>query len=298
MGLTNVFNRQGRGIPVADPSYTIRNMTRAELDVAVEWAAQEGWNPGLGDAECFYRADPGGYLMGFLGEEPVASISAVRYGDSFGFVGFYIVKEEQRGKGFGLQIWNAAMSSLGERVVGLDGVVAQQENYRKSGFVLAYRNVRYQGQSGGDAPADPEIVHLANLPFADILAYDGPFFPAGRTPFLEGWIRQPQSVALGLRSGGRLAGYGVIRPCRSGYKIGPLFADSPEAAERLFRALGARVRPGEPLYLDVPEPNEAAVALAEQRGMERVFETARMYRGAPPKLPIERLFGVTTFELG
>jgi len=29
-----------------------------------------------------------------------------------------------------------------------------------------------------------------------------------------------------------------------------------------------------------------------------VFETARMYTGAAPQLPLRRLFGVTTFELG
>jgi len=29
-----------------------------------------------------------------------------------------------------------------------------------------------------------------------------------------------------------------------------------------------------------------------------VFETARMYRGAAPDLPVDRWFGVTSFELG
>jgi hypothetical protein len=28
----------------------IRRMTRGELDTLVEWAAREGWNPGLDDA--------------------------------------------------------------------------------------------------------------------------------------------------------------------------------------------------------------------------------------------------------
>jgi hypothetical protein len=45
----------------------IRPMTRDELDLAVEWAAQEGWNPGLADAECFHAADPEGFLIGVLG---------------------------------------------------------------------------------------------------------------------------------------------------------------------------------------------------------------------------------------
>jgi hypothetical protein len=32
--------------------------------------------------------------------------------------------------------------------------------------------------------------------------------------------------------------------------------------------------------------------------MSPVFETARMYKGAAPKLPLERIFGITSFELG
>jgi hypothetical protein len=52
------------------------------------------------------------------------------------------------------------------------------------------------------------------------------------------------------------------------------------------------------LTLDIPESNPAAVALAERRGMTSVFETARMYTKEPPALPIEQVFGVTSFELG
>jgi hypothetical protein len=56
--------------------------------------------------------------------------------------------------------------------------------------------------------------------------------------------------------------------------------------------------PGTEFFVDVPEPNTAAIALAERQGMSVVFETARMYTGPAPKLPLARLFGVTTFELG
>jgi phosphoglycolate phosphatase-like HAD superfamily hydrolase len=48
----------------------------------------------------------------------------------------------------------------------------------------------------------------------------------------------------------------------------------------------------------VPEPNAAAVALAERHGLQPVFETARMYRGPAPSEPLTRIYGVTTFELG
>ena len=112
-------------------SPVIRTMTRHEVDVAVDWAAREGWNPGLADADCFYAADPDGFLIAYLDHEPAACISVVRYDSSFGFLGFYIVKPEMRGRGYGYQIWQAGMERLEGCTVGLDGVVAQQENYRR-----------------------------------------------------------------------------------------------------------------------------------------------------------------------
>jgi hypothetical protein len=65
----------------------------------------------------------------------------------------------------------------------------------------------------------------------------------------------------------------------------------------LFAALAERA-PAGPLFLDVPEPNAAAAAMAREAGMEPAFETARMYTGAAPAIPVGRVFGVTSFELG
>jgi ribosomal protein S18 acetylase RimI-like enzyme len=279
-------------------SYAIRAMARHEIDMAIDWAAAEGWNPGLYDADCFYAADPNGFLIGLLGDEPIATISVVKYGDTFGFLGFYIVKPEYRGKGYGIQIWNAGLAYLGSRTVGLDGVVAQQDNYRKSGFTLAYRNIRYRGTGGGYFPDDSGIVPLSTLPFDQICEYDQPFFPGVRSQFLKCWIDQRQSTALGILRNGKLAGYGVLRICRSGCKVGPLFADSPEFAEHLFSALKAHAPEGAPIFLDTPAVNSAAIDLVKRHNMVVAFETARMYTGKSPDLPINRLFGVTTFELG
>ena len=279
-------------------SYVIRTMTRAEIDTAVDWAAAEGWNPGLHDADCFHAADPGGFFVGMLGDEPIATISAVKYGESFGFVGFYIVKPEYRGRGYGLRIWNAAIATLQGRNIGLDGVVDQQENYRKSGFALAYRNIRYQGAGGAAGQHDDDIVPLSTLAFDEIVRYDRAFFPDNRLRFLERWIAQRGVIAAGVLDQRRLAGYGVMRPCRTGYKVGPLFADSPELAERLFGFLRAKVPVSVPVFLDIPEVNRPALDLVERHAMSAAFETARMYTGEFPRLPIERLFGVTTFELG
>jgi Holliday junction resolvase len=97
---------------------------------------------------------------------------------------------------------------------------------------------------------------------------------------------------------GKLSGYGMVRVCRSGYKIGPLFADSYDIAKSLYISLKSKIEPGQPIYLDVSEVNKDAIALAENHNMRVVFETARMYTGDSPDLPLMRIFGVTTFELG
>lgn len=280
-------------------NYTIRTMAATEVaDIAIAMAKEEGWNPGLYDDLCFYAADPNGFLVGLLDGEPVACISAVAYDTTFGFIGLYIVKPGYRGKGYGLQIWNAAMHYLGSRNIGLDGVTAQQENYKKSGFALAYRNIRYEGVSRIMQEQYTDVIFLAEVTLEEILQYDTQLFPAARPEFLRMWTMQPGSRTVVALDDGTVVGYGTIRQCDRGYKIGPLFADTDIIAEKLFATINNTIAPGSTMYLDTPEINPAAVALAERHGMTVVFETARMYTGEFPDIDLQKVFGVTTFELG
>ena len=277
---------------------TIRSMSRADLDIGIGWAADEGWNPGLHDGDSFYATDPDGFLIGLLDGEPIGMVSAVKYGAGFGFIGFYIVRPAWRGQGHGLALWQAAMARLQGRLIGLDGVVAQQDNYRRSGFQLAYYNVRHEGVPQRAGTHDPAVRPLAQVPFDELLRYDTAFFPEPREVFLRHWIAQRGSVALGIQRDGALAGYGVLRPCREAFKIGPLFADDAELADRLLRSLLSTLPAGARVQLDIPAVNPAAVALVAAHGLAAVFQTARMYTAEAPHLPLERLYGVTSFELG
>ncbi len=98
--------------------------------------------------------------------------------------------------------------------------------------------------------------------------------------------------------GEKITGYAVIRRCRNGYKIGPLFADTEEMAEKLFIAVNDFAEPGSPVSLDTPGINRAAIELAGRHGMFGVYETARMSSKSFPDIDVNRVFGVTTFELG
>lgn len=276
--------------------FIIRPMTLADLELVIQWEATEGWNPGIDDAIPFYSADPSGFLIGEIDGTPISSISAVRYGDSFGFIGIYIVQPAWRGQGYGLQTWNAALKLLGDRPTALDAVLQQVNNYTKFGFKPTYHHLRYQGT--GQSGVIPEgIVWLRDIPFADVVSYDNLYFPASRRNFLKNWIDRPEHKAYGMLQDGKLCGYGVIRPCYTGFKIGPLFANSTEIAESLFLALITHAE-NQPVFIDVPNINTLAIALVESRKMVPIFECVRMYTHDLPNIEINHIFGVTTLELG
>ena len=265
--------------------------------IAAEWAAMEGWNPGLDDAQRFARADPGAFLCTEDDGAVVATCSCALYGSGYAFVGFYIVREDLRGQGLGLALFERALARADGRVIGLDGVLEQEETYARSGFELAHRNTRYEGSGGGERPAG--LVDLADVPAGALHAYDAAVFGCERRAFLDEWIAErPPGMALALTDRDGLRGYAVGRPCRIGVKIGPLFADDSDTADALFRGLAAAAGDDTPLFLDVPEPNDEAESLARRYAMQPVFATARMYRGGAPAEDVGRVYGVTTFEFG
>ncbi|WP_255952521.1 GNAT family N-acetyltransferase [Streptomyces odontomachi] len=285
--------------PVApdDPRFTVTRATLDDWAPVSAWAADEGWDPGLSDLGPFFAQDPDGFHLGRLDGEPVSAVSVVRYDAGYAFLGFYLVRADLRGHGYGLATWRTALAGAAGRTVGLDGVVSQQHNYRSSGFVLAHRNHRYVGVAPGYVPQPEGIVPAGSLPAEAVAAYDSACHPADRPRFLAAWLTAPGHRALARVAGDRVTGYGVIRPARSSYRIGPLFADTPDDARALFDALTAGTG-RTPVALDVPESNPAAVALAEERGLVPSFETARMYTGPVRATAEERVFAVTTLELG
>ena len=288
---------------LASGQYVIRQADATVLDkVHIPWMREAGWNPGRHDCETYICADPQGFLVGELDGQPIACVSGVRYDDSFGFMGCYLVQEAFRGRGYGLAIHEAARARLKGCTQGGDGVLANVEKYKQIGRAYAYRNARYEGRKQttdwrrGAAMVDLREV---NLPLIEEL--DRACFPAPRRSFLAAWINQPEAHGLAIAEpDGRpsLRGYGVIRQCFMGWKIGPLFARDPETAEAIFCGLIERIPTGDAFVLDVAEPNCKALDLVRRYSMSEVFATARMYTGPFPKVNLDWIYGVTTFELG
>jgi GNAT superfamily N-acetyltransferase len=280
-----------------DSALTIRTMTRDEVDIAIDWARDEGWNPGIHDAESFYATDPAGFFIAECEGRCVATAVVTNYDDNFAFGGLFIVTPGFRNRGAGSAIGEYALRHAGKRNLGIDGVLEMAPKYQKrDGFLFAYKNIRFEGTGGGKH--NDSLVPAGEVSQSELLSFDSVHFPAERKAFLSSWLNQPDSRSFAaLTRDGAIAGYGTIRRCFSGYKIGPLFACSPAAAEEIFHGLIAWI-PGEPVFFDTPEPNAAAVDIAVRHGMQKVFETARMYTKEIPDLPLEQIFGVTSFEMG
>lgn len=276
----------------------IRTATATDVATVVSWAAAEGWDPGVHDAECFYAADSEGFLVAILDGELVGSISAVRYSQDFSFIGLFIVAPDKRGQGIGTLLWQAAMERCDGAIAGLDGVVAMQAAYAESGFVLAHNNIRHGGIPTPLTLEAHSLITRDVVSPIDIAALDAECFGDQRPAFLDAWLTQSTARTIAAFDGDDMQGYATLRRTSAGFKFGPVFAQNSTTARVLINDLLASLPANAEVFLDTPETNPAAVAIAYDLGLVPVFETARMYRGGRLRLPIDKIFGITSFELG
>lgn len=272
----------------------IRRLEPGEVAQLIDWAAGEGWNPGLGDAAAFARTGLDNFIGAFVDGEMVSGIAAVAYGASYGFIGLYICQPDMRGRGHGKAVWAAGMARLAGRTIGLDGVDAQFENYRSKGFAPAYRTIRFGGRVSESGHGDVEVGAPEPADAEAICRLDRRVFPESRDLFLAHWLAPPHRVAV-ARAEGEVTGYGVLRACRAGWKLGALVGRDDATALALLRHLGRGVD-GE-IFVDVPAGRTGFIAGLTEAGLSPGFETTRMYHGGMLPLAPE-LFGVTTLELG
>lgn len=280
--------------------FAIGPMRPDELRVLDDWAAQEGWNPGRADLNIAAAVDPGAFIALRQDGALAGGGSIFRHDDGFGFMGLFIMRADLRGQGLGARLWRWRLEALQRRLrpgatIAMDGVYAMTPFYERGGFVAAHRHVRFEGVAAG--VARPGISDLDGEDMAGVAAIDAACFPANRQAFLRLWIGQPGAHAVGWREHGVLRAYGVARPCRVGFKIGPLYADDAPAAESVLSTLLARIA-GQRVQIDIPEPNAEAVRMAQRHGLSESFGCVRLYHGPDPKLPLERIFATTSLEFG
>ncbi len=278
-----------------------KKLDLAGLQTLVDFAIEEGWNPGPYDAEVYFQTDPHGFYGYFLEDELIGGGSIVSYGGKFGFMGFFIVKPEYRSQGIGRKLWYQRRDTLLARLqegapIGMDGVVPMQEFYKNGGFELAYKDLRFE-REGGSFDIHPNISSIEADDLSSILNLDERCFGYSRPQFLHPWLNLPESSSFKFVEDGRLMGFAMTRKIHVGYKVCPLFAENEVVAESLYQAC-LNAAGAEPLYIDIPEINQKALSMVNKYKAKYVFECGRMYYGTPPEIALDKVYGVTTFELG
>lgn len=281
----------------------IRQMTSDEVKELFQWAEFEGWNPGINDSKCIWNIDPDGFLALVQNGKMIGGVAIFKHCNTYGFMGLFIVAKPYRGQKLGTKLGfkcrDLLLSRLSPRAtIGLDGVDAMVPFYEKGGFKPYTRHRRFQlSTPSTHAKLHDDIVDLKTLPIDTISNYEEGCFQCPRPRFLDDWINQPGAISFACISENSILGFGVMRPCCIGWKIGPLFANSLEIADRLFQAFQLHSA-NRPIFLDAPHNNPMAIELCRKYQMDEVFGCVRMYYGPVPQLDNRRIFGITTLEAG
>ncbi|NBB97411.1 MAG: GNAT family N-acetyltransferase [Alphaproteobacteria bacterium] len=273
-------------------SVTCRTATVTEVGTLLDWAAQEGWNPGLDDAAPFHAADPHGFFVAETQGQPVAGISVVNHDGSTAFLGLYLCLPDWRGRGIGLRLWHHALTHAGARRVLLDGVAAQQANYAKSGFRKIGETRRWRGDLPPARHDDIRTIHPADIPA--LVALDAAVQGYSRDRFMQAWLYPTATRRSVMTADG--TGFATARLCHDGCKIGPVIAPDADTALRLS-ASAAQVLGTRRATIDVPADQAGFAAGLQGLAFQTSFATARMVRGTVPTL-LPHGHATATLELG
>jgi GNAT superfamily N-acetyltransferase len=281
----------------------IRPLARAELDVVLAWGDSDP-APDPHDAAAIWDADPSGLWGVEVDGVLVAAASSLAHQGQLGRIGFIAVRPEMRRRGIGQLTMQFLADDLVARLapgaaVTLDASIETIDHAERLGFVAVGSVTRVRGTAevGRRGPHTGEIRALTAVPFELVMGLDTLHTGVLRESLLRTWIEPPGGLALGVYERGELLGMGALRRSRTGLAIGPLYASEPDVAQDLFSALTSP-HAGAAITLDVPAENPAAVEFAAAHGLTTQSSRTTMALGDLPVLPVDTVYGITSYELG
>lgn len=287
----SLFKKNFSPPPTPTANLSIRCMEKKDLEMVMNWCKEEEWNVGKYDAAAYYTLDPKGHFLFLLDEQPVGAISIVRYSSQLLAIGPFIVKKEYRNKGYGAQIWQHAIELLennSNASACLYSVPTQISRYASSGFKKDFHIQRWQKsfvkKTSNVEKTTEGLKQINSISIESIIEYDQSIFPASRKKLLAKFIQNEHIVGFASTDdNGKITGFGLIRPCIQGYRIGPLYADHIENAQKLFQILLDKANSC-PVFIDAPSYNPYIANFTSFFNLDRVPEadTVAMFRGEVP----------------
>ena len=295
-----------------EQKFSIRIITNNELEHVTDWAILEGFAPGFDDISIYKNTDQQGIWVGCLNDIPIGSIACVKYNQSYGFIGLFIVKKNFRHKGYGLKLWKHALQYLKDiDCIGLEAAPNRLNDYAKWGFKKSSVTNRWKLYRFQDLPKNNfyiedlskfNVVIGKEISSEQVLIYDSQRELSPRPHFLNDWLQNSVGTVKSIvDENGMCHGFGRIRPCilpdnKRGWRIGPLLADTPPIAELLIRELVNGL--DSQILLDCPSLNPYANYLLSNLGFTTISKTYRMYKGNQPPCPMNQVYGLACLELG
>lgn len=286
-----LFKKKSSFFPSPIARLSLRCMEKKDLEMVMNWCKEEKWNVGKYDATAYYTLDPQGHFLFLLDEQPVGAISIVRYSPKLLAIGPFIVKKEYRNKGYGTQIWQHAIELLEKNTNAtacLYSVPTQISRYASSGFKKDFHIQRWQKsfikKTSNVEETTEGLKQLNSISIESIIEYDQSIFSASRKKLLAKFIQNEQIVGFASTdNNGKITGFGLIRPCIQGYRIGPLYANHIENAQKLFKTLLDKVN-NCTVFIDAPSHNPNVEHFTSFFNLDRVSEadTVAMFRGEVP----------------
>jgi GNAT superfamily N-acetyltransferase len=187
-------------------SFVISTATRDELTEIVRMTIEEvHWRTSYKIADAWWALDPAGFFVGRLDRQLVSQICAIRYDDSYGYMGLYLVRESHRGRRFGIRLAAHAIRHLDGCNISVSAELDRIADYARSGFVLTSDDFIFLGVAARCSTESSFIVPYDESMLDAVADYDRRCFPAARRDYLARLFQMEDCVVYVCGEGGKSA---------------------------------------------------------------------------------------------
>jgi len=281
-----------------DYELTIRPMTEADisqahqLSVGVSWPHRpEDWRLVLEVGHGFVACD--------AIDRALASAMWWPYGPHFATIGMVITSPRLQMQGAGRRLMDTIFEQAGERDLRLNATRAGYRLYRSLDFQPIGRIFQHQGRAQAPVGAAPDEFAVRPMTAADgeaIAQLDADAYGADRSRVIAALMKLATGTVI--ERDGRVAGFALCRRFGRGHVVGPIVAESDEAAIALLRP-HVIAHDGQFLRVDTAQEQGRFGGFLEECGMTVYDTVTTMVRGHNHGPRGEaRTFGLVTQALG
>ena len=214
--------------------------------------------------------------------------TALPLDDKTGFIVWYVTKHSWRRRGIGRKVYDASYATLGKRQAGVTAMWDAQDMYARGGYkVSAHSFINYKIPVNDIVLTRSEfpflVTAIKEVDFQKLVKYDKKILPLKREQILKWCVESAHVGLVAMDTEGSIKGWGVMVKSHVGYRMMPLYADTPEIAkgisDRLVEQILNEGNSEAIIQVGFPEDNLAAKNLYFELGVKSGCErySRRMY---------------------